>query len=277
MEKVRFKDVFAEARQSFSDNYLIWALGVILPTLVVVGLLYLFRLMFGEMLANHFWASIYLTVIYAYVKDILIWAFAFFFTKKFFLVLTRQPKLVKQNLLESLKYTYSDGFIKRLGFLFLYALFYGVIAVLLFLGSNLLLTIVFQGIEPHYQGVYKYIWDLIKFFVVIPLIFIMLDSLFWLLPYIAQDTLSNDNQRESLSFWACMMKSVKLVKDNFWSYIGVMLLNALVAYLIQMTGFFGIFTLLKFLTFDLFILVLKTTWADAVMAQDDEIVDYGDY
>ncbi|MBZ2041706.1 hypothetical protein K1I58_12425, partial [Streptococcus sanguinis] len=128
----------------------------------------------------------------------------------------------------------------------------------------------------------------------------LVDSHFFLLSYIIQDTSSRDNLAKPLSFYGCLRKSVLLMKERRGRYVllsfflasfggliglGTHLLMDLIRQYIgpllgELDDLLGLIQMIPVLVFSsfycVFVLVVRTVFADTLMENDAEVVDFGD-
>ncbi|MBP2624193.1 hypothetical protein [Streptococcus oricebi] len=286
MEKYPFKNLFDDSWKVFRENYSLWVVGSflsgLLPTVIsmVVFRYFMTSIQDGTAFSPQFFLIIHTALLFSGLGPSLIF-------KKYFLILVRQGALVKKHLLAAIFYSLTDGLGRRF--------YYFIVSYLILFLPFLPLWLNFETILPAllpYMGLAGFlilIWFLFLFSVVFGFLSILIASYFFLFPFIVQDTASKDNQLKALSYLKAVKKSIQLMKGQKRYYLLLQLIlgaiNGLggqgISYVILFIGGDPFLSLMLFFILNsLFVspysAAMETFWADRLMQNDTEIVDYGD-
>lgn len=290
MKKYRLGKLLSDTRQILSENYLAWASVTGVFALIYWLLLRLPVLMDLKRLQEE---SVFEVLAIILVHQLLTHGFL----RKYYLILLRQPDIVKRNFLQAIKFTFTDGFKRRLQYYLSYLLVHGLIFLLFALlfslalyqmeGSSLFTDFVWEDFVNRVLD--APFWFKLAFFISIYCSY----AYYFMVPYIIQDTLSSDNILISLTFWACLKHSVRLMKGhkkhyfaltglaflaefiyiNFVSRIVLTLVWSPLSFLA--TGFLLIVTVIKFMTVDTYLTTARAILADVLLTEEWQIAFFG--
>ena len=296
MNNLKVTRILKHAWGSVTNSYFVWLGGLLLIGLPLV------------MLATRLTPQIsdwsYQSILSLTGLSFLI-AFGLAYIDKFALTAVRNMQLVRLYFGRAVWYSISDGFFTRL----LYSFIVSAVQVLAFyigwstIGESFGIVDLFSfyrmAISPEAVLLFQLLFPFL--FVVFYCLFIFLvDSHFFLLPYIIQDTSSADNAARPLPFMGCLKKSVLLIEGHRGAYVWLNLCLLLLAMLGGYAGNFLVMLLVQFVgpflgdniqllydilmvpgfvlvsSFSIFSLSARTMFANALMENDLEVADFGD-
>ncbi|KXT84995.1 hypothetical protein STRDD11_00597 [Streptococcus sp. DD11] len=296
MNEVKVFRILKRAWVSMTDYYFVWLGGLLLIgiPLVLLGAVLFFHI------SNWSYQSILILTCLAFLI-----AFGLAYINKFSLTMVRSPYLVKLYLGPGIWYSISDGFFTRLLYSFIVSavqvllLYMGWTTIGVSLGVASLFTFYRLAISPESVVIFQFLFPFL--FMVFYLLFTFLvDSHFFLLPYIIQDTSSADNLSRPLSFMGCLKKSVTLMDGYRGRYVllsfSLMLAAMLGCYLYHfllmvavpfLTASFGGYqsliygilllpALILASGFYTFSLSARTIFANSLMEKDWDVADFGE-
>ena len=299
MEKLNVRTILREAWRSTQSNFFAWAAGFLAVFLPITILQYMASFAIGAISGVSYtisWEGI--SDIYALDRgfSVLFVAFGLLYYHKFSLTLTRNPQMVRRHLGQAIAYSITDGFLRRFAYSLIVVLPPIIFQIIVWVfGKDYLAALLLQFFQN--AGEILALLPLViltwPFFylVIYSVNLLLIESHFFLLSYIIQDTGSADNLRKPLSFWTCLVKSFSLIwgyRIRYWlinfipTMIATFLLYVASLVIVYIPGAvflsFLITPLVSVATGILFIFRFsaRTILANALMERDPEIVDFGD-
>ena len=263
MNDVKVTRVFREAWIFVAEYYFVWLKGLLLVgiPLAVLGW-FLFPLV-----SSWSYRSILVLTCLAFII-----AFGFAYINKFALTVIRNPQMVKLYFGYAVWYSISDGLLTRLFYSFIVS---AVQVLILYMGWSAI------GINLGVASLFAFYRRAVS-------------------PEAIVITSSRDNLAKPLSFYGCLRKSVLLMKERRGRYVllsfflasfggliglGTHLLMDLIRQYIgpllgELDDLLGLIQMIPVLVFSsfycVFVLVVRTVFADTLMENDAEVVDFGD-
>ncbi|MBP2620317.1 hypothetical protein ACVRXQ_05940 [Streptococcus panodentis] len=300
MEKIGINIVFRKAWELMLRYFFVWLGGLLVVFLPLFALGYSWSLsILGDFIFNIYsnyragWDSVTIAIplIWAVGSSIIVP-----YINKFSLTMVRNPQAVRRNFWQAVWYSLSDGLLTR--FLYTFLCFLPLVIALYAGLQNLTNELFWQEIFGNFEQI---VGLLIFLSYLGPIIWVLsqllysylFESHFFLLFYILQDTSSRDNRLAPLSFFGCLRKSVSLIGGYRVRYMWLSFLLKLLVFganyvVVLLTLLFvkllgaealnavQFLPLLFTAVFQLFDLIARAVFADALMAKDEEIVDFGD-
>lgn len=290
MKNYRLGKLLSDTGQMVKENYLAWVSVTAVFAMVYWLLLRLPVLLDLTTLREENFFEVLTAVL---LTQLLTHAFL----KKYYLILVRQPDVVRNYFLQALKHTFTDGFVKRVKYYLLYLLTHALIFILLaglfamgiyqLKGESLFNELSLSSFLTHVGQ--APLWMKLVFFAGLYLA----QMYFFMVPYIIQDTLSSDNILIPLTFRACLKNSVRLMKGQKWNYFALTGLAFLIEFIylnivmkivqtllwsplsFLATGFLLLITFIKFITADTYLAAANAILADALLTEEWQISFFG--
>ncbi len=212
----------------------------------------------GGVFANQDWTI--LAAIYSIVVSLLI--------LKYSLALVRNPDRVQSNILDTLRYSLVDNFWTRLIYMIILSVIVFIINMGVFLAVTTMGGLSFIFGMSLFRADLDFMFLLTFFAVLVFLFFIYLINIyFYFYSYIIQDNLSEGNRLPKLTVLETLSKSFELMRGRVGEFI--LLHLSMLGWALSCVLIIPIFFVVPYMS------TVTTIWINKVMAEDDEIVDFG--
>lgn len=212
----------------------------------------------GGFFANREWT--FLAAIYSIVVSLVI--------IKYSLALVRNPDRVRSNILDTLRYSLTDNFWTRLIYMIIFSVFIYVfnMAILITVGAFGGLSFILGGIYFKPELNFWILFSILATLLVLFFIY-LINIYFYFYSYIIQDNLSEGNRLPRLTVFKALSKSVELMRGRVGEFI--LLILSMLGWALSCVLIIPIFFVVPYMS------TVTTVWINKVMAEDDEIVDFG--